>query len=279
MIEAIGTVAQGPLRQAARPLRVMGILNATTDSFWTKSRFVAAEDAIAAGARMFELGAWAVDVGGESTRPGAVAVPAAEELDRIAPIVAELAGLGRVSVDTRHPEVAEAAVRLGASIINDVSGTLYPLASRFGVGYVGMHSRSLPVSADGYPRYDDVYDEVSRHLSGIASAAYSGGVSDVWVDPGIGFGKSPADNLRLLRRLPELCASGTPVLLGVSRKSFIGEVTGRSVERRLAGSLALIGPAWAGGVDIIRVHDVEETIDTIAMLEAVWGSSRDADCL
>ncbi|GHE80465.1 dihydropteroate synthase [Amycolatopsis deserti] len=263
-----------PVRSDPRPLKVMGILNATPDSFWQGSRYPAVGRAIEAGEEMFALGAWAVDIGGESTRPGAAPVSPAEELERIAPIVAALAGRGRVSVDTRHAEVAEEAVRLGASIINDVSGSLCPVAARTGAGYVGMHSHTVPVSVDGNPVYDDVHAEVAAHLSAIAAEARQEGVGDLWIDPGIGFGKSVEDNLELLRRLRELSSLGVPVLVGVSRKSFIGRITGRDVGDRLAGSLALIAPAWTAGVDVIRVHDVEATLDTIAMLDAVWGRPR-----
>lgn len=254
-----------------KTLRVMGIVNATPDSFWSGSRYETAERAIAAGRDMFELGAWAVDVGGESTRPGAEPVSVDEELDRVLPVVAALAGLGRVSVDTRHPEVAEAATREGASIVNDVSGKLYELAARLGVGYLGMHSHTVPVVPEVYPRYDDVCAEVAAYLESLAATAHADGVTELWIDPGIGFGKGTEDNLALLRGLPQLCSLGVPVALGVSRKSFLGKVTGREVTDRLAGSLALIGPAWSAGVDVIRVHDVPETLDTIAMLDAVWG--------
>jgi dihydropteroate synthase len=152
-----------------------------------------------------------------------------------------------------------------------VSGTLHSTAARHGVGYVGMHSTTVPVQVDGQPVYGDVYAEVAAQLLDIAAAAESGGIAEVWIDPGIGFGKTVEDNVRLLRRLPAMCDLGIPVLLGVSRKSFIGAVTGRDVEDRLPGSLALIAPAWSAGVDIIRVHDVPQTCDTITMLEAVWG--------
>jgi dihydropteroate synthase len=266
--------APGVTRTRTEPLKVMGILNLTPDSFWAGSRFDATEKAISAGEEMFEAGAWAVDIGGESTRPGAAPVSPEAELERIAPIVAALAASGRVSVDTRHEMVATEAVRLGASIVNDVSGTLHTVAGNLGRGYVGMHSHTVPVSVDGHPVYDDVYTEVSTHLIGIAAAAHAEGASETWIDPGIGFGKSLKDNVELLRRLPSMCALGVPVLLGVSRKSFIGKVTGREVDERLPGSLALIAPAWSAGVDVIRVHDVPHTLDTIAMLEAVWGSSR-----
>lgn len=266
--------ARGPraVRPDTGPLRVMGIVNATPDSFWSGSRYSTAERAIAAGREMFALGAWAVDVGGESTRPGAVPVSVDEELARVVPVVTALAALGRVSVDTRHPEVAEAAAQAGASILNDVSGKLYDLASRLGVGYVGMHSHTVPVLPDSFPRYDDVCAEISAYLESLAETARADGVTELWVDPGIGFGKNTEDNLALLRGLPGLCSLGVPVALGVSRKSFLGKVTGREVSDRLAGSLALIAPAWSAGVDLIRVHDVRETLDTIALLEAVWGA-------
>ncbi|WP_232840205.1 dihydropteroate synthase [Nocardia aurea] len=252
------------------PMRVMGIVNATPDSFWSGSRF-SPEQAVEAGKRMLELGAWCIDVGGESTRPGAVPVTAEQELERIAPVVAGIAPFGRVSVDTRHVPVAHAAVALGASIINDVSGMLHPVAGQLGAAYVGMHSVRVPASETTLDE-SDVCDDVFEHLRRVARAAAADGITELWIDPGIGFGKTAAGNIALLRALPRLCSLGTPVLLGVSRKSFIGAVTGRTVSDRLAGSLALVAPAWSAGVDIIRVHDVAETVDTVAMLEAVWGS-------
>jgi dihydropteroate synthase len=256
-------------------MRVMGIVNVTPDSFWAESRFETVDRAVIAGRQMFDDGAWAVDVGGESTRPGAVPVSVAEELDRVVPVVAELCRYGVVAVDTRHVEVAEEAVRVGARIINDVSGKLYEVAGCLHVGYVSMHSHTVPVVADVFPRYDNVCADVARVVTDTGKAAIDAGASRVWVDPGIGFGKSAEDNLRLLRHLPELCSGEYPVLLGVSRKSFLERVTGRMVGDRLASSLAAIAPAWSAGVDIIRVHDVPETVDTIAMVNAIWGFGRD----
>jgi dihydropteroate synthase len=249
----------------------MGILNVTPDSFWNQSRFTTVECAVAAGQQMFDAGAWAVDVGGESTRPGALPVSVADELDRVVPVVTELAQRGLISVDTRRSEVAKAAVGAGARIVNDVSGTLYELAGHLEVGYVSMHSHSVPVVADNYPTYGDVSADVTTYLNATATAAVNCGAAPVWIDPGIGFGKSPADNVRLLRELPDLCRHPFPVLLGASRKSFLKTLTGRDVSNRLAGSLAVITPAWVAGVDVIRVHDVAETIDTIAVLEAIYG--------
>lgn len=259
-------------RTSPAPMRVMGVLNATPDSFWVHSRFDVSALAVDAGRRMFEAGAWAVDVGGESTRPGAVPVSVDEELSRVLPVVAGLSDLGTVSVDTRNREVAEAAVQAGAGIINDVSGKLYELAGQLGVGYVSMHSHTVPVLAGVFPEYRDVVSEVASLVTGVARTAASCGAGPVWIDPGIGFGKSTRHNLELLSRLPVLCDQGFPVLLGVSRKSFVGSVTGRNVDGRLAGSLAVVAPAWSAGVDVIRVHDVAETLDTIAMLQAIWGS-------
>lgn len=249
----------------------MGVLNATPDSFWVDSRFDVTALAVHAGRRMFEAGAWAVDIGGESTRPGAIPVSVDQELARVLPVIDGLAHLGTVSVDTRNREVAEAAVKAGATVVNDVSGKLYDVAGRLGVGYVSMHSHTVPVLAGEFPEYRDVVSEVAGVVVGIAQTAVSCGADPVWIDPGIGFGKSAQDNLELLRQLPKLCGQRFPVLLGVSRKSFIGDVTGRDVSHRLAGSLAVIAPAWSAGVDVIRVHDVVETLDIIAMLQAIWG--------
>jgi dihydropteroate synthase len=259
------------IRPRATAMRVMGIVNATPDSFWAKSRFETLDRAVSAGRQMFDAGAWAIDVGGESTRPEADPVSVTEELDRVIPVVAELVRYGVVSVDTRHAEVAEAAVGAGARIVNDVSGKLYEVAGRLGVGYVSMHSHTVPVVAGVYPSYGDVCTDIATFVTDTAQAATDNGASRVWVDPGIGFGKSPADNVRLLRHLPELCRGPFPVLLGASRKSFLGAVTGREVDNRLAASLAVVAPAWSAGVDVIRVHDVPETVDTIAMLNAIWG--------
>ncbi|WP_454791062.1 dihydropteroate synthase [Mycolicibacterium lutetiense] len=253
-------------------MKVMGVLNATPDSFWVDSRFDVTALAVAAGQRMFDAGAWAVDVGGESTRPGATPVSIDEERNRVLPVVAGLAHLGPVSVDTRNREVAEEAVRAGASIINDVSGKLYDVAAQCGVGYVSMHSHTVPVLAGVFPAYHDVLGEVASFVTGVAQTAAAGGADPVWIDPGIGFGKSTRHNVELLGQLPELCNLNFPVLLGVSRKSFVGSITGRGVDGRLAGSLAVVAPAWSAGVDVIRVHDVAETLDTIAMLQAIWGS-------
>jgi len=251
-------------------VRVMGILNLTPDSFSDGGQFDTREKAVAAGRRMFDEGAWVVDVGGESTRPGACSVPLTEERARVLPVIRELSRYGDVSIDTTKPDVARDAIAAGARIINDTSGCLYPLAGKLAVGYVGMHRRGAPATMQDNPHYDDVVGEVFAALDRIARNAHGYGVNDLWIDPGIGFGKNIDHNVALLRELPKLCQRGVPVLLGVSRKTVIGALTGRTDPGdRLGGSLAAAAAAWAAGVEVIRTHDVAETIDLITVLKAV----------
>jgi dihydropteroate synthase len=240
---------------------VMGVLNVTPDSFSDGGRWTDAADAVAWGLRLFAEGADIVDVGGESTRPGAAPVDAAEELRRVLPVVRALAPLGRVSIDTRNADVAEAAVSVGATIINDVSASLAEVAGFMGVGYVVMHMQGEPLTMQVAPRYDDVVTEVHEFLAERADEARELGASEVWVDPGIGFGKSLHHNLELLAALPALVAAGTPVLIGASRKGFLGALTGDApVDDRLEASLAVATWAYAQGVQVVRAHDVEPTV-------------------
>ncbi|MFJ9692462.1 dihydropteroate synthase [Kitasatospora sp. NPDC101183] len=226
--------------------------------------------AVRAGLAMFAAGADIVDVGGESTRPGAAEVPAAVERARVLDVVRELAPYGRVSVDTRKAEVARAAVAAGASIVNDVSGSLGPLAGELGVGYVAMHMRGTPRTMQQAPRYVDVVAEVAQFLHAIAEEALRAGAPTVWIDPGFGFGKTLAHNVALFRAIPRLAASGFPVLVGVSRKTMVGQLTGReSTERRLPGSLAAVCAAAQLGADVVRVHDVPETVDAVRVARAL----------
>jgi dihydropteroate synthase len=243
------------------PALVMGILNVTPDSFSDGGRWTDAADAIAWGLRMFADGADVVDVGGESTRPGAEPVPVDVELRRVLPVVRALAPHGRVSIDTRHADVAEAAISVGATILNDVSASLAEIAGFMGVGYVAMHMQGDPRTMQAAPRYDDVVAEVHAFLRERAEEAVELGASEVWVDPGIGFGKTAEHNLALLAALPELVAVGTPVLVGVSRKGFLGTLTGGApVDDRLEASLAVATWAFANGVRMVRAHDVEPTV-------------------
>ena len=246
----------------------MGVLNVTPDSFSDGGRFLDPEVAVAHGRRLIAEGADVVDVGGESTRPGADPVPVDEEIRRVEPVIAALAGDVRVSVDTRHAPVAEAAVAAGATLVNDVSASLHEVAAALGVGWVAMHMQGEPGTMQDDPHYDDVVTEVRDHLVARAEAASAAGVEEVWIDPGFGFGKTFDHNLELLAHLDVLVATGWPVLVGTSRKSTLGRLTADSdgrdgptpVEDRLEASLATATWAMAHGAGMIRAHDVRATV-------------------
>jgi dihydropteroate synthase len=247
-----------------RPL-VMGVLNVTPDSFSDGGQFFSHEAAVAHGLEMAADGVDIVDVGGESSRPGAEPVSEPEELRRVVRVVEALSPHVRVSVDTTKAPVAEAAVHAGATLVNDVSASLHELAAAEGVGWVAMHMRGTPRTMHHDPRYDDVVGEVVAFLEERAERALAAGVSEVWVDPGIGFGKTAEHNLSILRHLGRLVAGGHPVLIGTSRKSFLGRlVEGEQAplptEERLAGSLATAVWAMANGAGMVRVHDVGPTL-------------------
>jgi dihydropteroate synthase len=240
---------------------VMGVLNVTPDSFSDGGRFVDPALAVAHGLEMVAEGADVVDVGGESTRPGAEPVDEDEELRRVVPVVAALADHVRVSIDTTKAAVARAAVAAGATLVNDVSASLHAVAAEAGVGWVAMHRQGDPRSMQVAPRYDDVVAEVLAFLVERAGAATAAGVGEVWIDPGIGFGKQLRHNLLLLRHVGALVASGYPVLVGTSRKSFLGALAdGLAADDRLEGSLATAVYAMAEGVAMVRVHDVAATV-------------------
>ena len=249
----------------------MGILNVTPDSFSDGGRYLAPAAALARGAEMIDEGADLVDVGGESSRPGARPVPEAEELRRVVAVVEGLAGRVRLSVDTRRASVARAAVRAGATLINDISASLWPVAADEGVGWVAMHMRGTPPDMQDDPRYDDVVAEVRDLLSDRAARAVAAGVGEVWIDPGIGFGKTTAHNLALLAGVPALVEAAADhgaagVLVGTSRKGFLGRFGAaadrpRPVEDRLEASLATAVWAMESGAAMVRVHDVGPTRD------------------
>jgi dihydropteroate synthase len=217
-------------------------------------------------------GADVVDVGGESSRPGAEPVTEAEERRRVLPVIDGLAPHVRVSVDTVKPAVAEAAVAAGATLVNDISATLWPVAASNGVGWVAMHMRGTPRTMQNDPRYDDVVAEVRSFVLTRARQASSAGVSEVWVDPGIGFGKTVDQNLALLRHLGELAGVGFPVLVGTSRKSFLGRLsptpdgTPAPVEDRLAASVSTATWAMLAGASMVRVHDVAATVHAATLV-------------
>ncbi len=245
----------------------MGVLNVTPDSFSDGGRWFDPDAAVVRGMAMAAEGADVVDVGGESTRPGAEPVDEVEERRRVVPVVAALASAVRVSVDTRKRVVAEAAVEAGATLVNDVSASLWDVAASAGVGWVGMHMRGEPRTMQEAPVYDDVVDEVRAFLVGRAEHARAAGVEEVWIDPGIGFGKTAGHNLALLRHLSDLVATGFPVLVGASRKSFLGQLTGADVDDRLEASLAAAVWAMSQGAAMVRVHDVRPTVEAALLVE------------
>jgi dihydropteroate synthase len=248
---------------------VMGVLNVTPDSFSDAGRFLDREAAVAHGLAMARAGADVVDVGGESTRPGAEAVDEAEERRRVVPVVEALAAHVRVSIDTGKATVAEAAVAAGATLVNDVTASLHPVAAEAGVGWVAMHMQGDPRTMQRDPRYDDVVGEVRGFLVERAEAAIEAGVDEVWIDPGIGFGKTAQHNLSLLRRLSSIVATGHPVVVGTSRKSFLGTLAGGApVDDRLEGSLATAVHAVGQGARMVRVHDVEPTVQALRLTAA-----------
>jgi dihydropteroate synthase len=259
----------------AQPFLVMGIVNVTPDSFSDGGRYLRHEDAIAHGRRLVEEGADLVDVGGESTRPGATPVEAAEEIARVEPVVRALSRSVRVSIDTTKVAVAEAALRAGASYVNDVSAFRFEpemagLVADADVECCLMHMRGNPRTMQDDPRYDDVVDDVKAHLEERMAFAIAEGVREerIHLDPGIGFGKTLEHNLELLRRLPELLELGRPVLIGTSRKSFIGALTGRPVDQRLPGTIASNVLAYLGGARLFRVHDVAAVRDALTVAAA-----------
>jgi dihydropteroate synthase len=245
---------------------VIGVLNVTPDSFSDGGQWYDHDRAIGHGRELIAAGADVVDVGGESTRPGAEPVAEEEELRRVLPVVEALAESVRVSIDTRKEAVARAAVRAGATIVNDVSASLWPVAAETGVGWVAMHMPADPTEMQAHARYDDVVAEVRDYLVARAERAAAAGVSEVWIDPGIGFGKTARHNLSLLAHLDVLVDTGWPVLIGTSRKSFLGAIAadahGRPapVTDRLEGSLATAIWAMEHGAAAVRAHDVEPTV-------------------
>jgi dihydropteroate synthase len=250
----------------------MGVLNVTPDSFSDGGRWFDHASAIARGLEMVAEGADVIDVGGESTRPGAAPVDEAEERRRILPVIAALAPRVRVSVDTRKRGVAEAAVSAGATLLNDVSASLWPVAAAAGVGWVAMHMRGQPGTMQVAPRYADVVCEVADFLAARGAQAEAGGVGEIWLDPGIGFGKTMEHNLQLLGAMDRLVALGRPVLVGISRKTFLGRLAAgpgagpAPIEERLAGSLASAVWAISQGAEMVRVHDVAETVQAVRLM-------------
>lgn len=260
---------------------IMGILNITPDSFSDGSRFFSPELALDRALQMEEEGADIIDVGGESTRPFAPPVNAEEELRRVLPVVERLAGRLKipVSVDTYKACVAEAALQAGAEVINDISGLTFDpdmarIVSAYGAGLVLMHTRGTPQEMQKDTAYVSLIPEIIATLGESLSLASKAGIAEdrIVVDPGIGFGKSVTANLEILRRLREFLVLGCPVLMGTSRKSFIGKVLDREVDERLFGTAATVAVALMNGATVFRVHDVRQMREVADMTHAILHS-------
>lgn len=266
-------------------VQVMGILNVTPDSFSDGGRFVDPDAAVARARAMAAEGATIIDVGGESTRPGAQPVDVEEELRRVIPVIERLADQGlTLSIDTYKAPVARAALESGAHAVNDITalggdGQMADVVARFGAGLVLMHMKGTPRTMQLNPTYEDVVGEISDFLERRRSYAREKGIADdqIVFDPGIGFGKTVDHNLEILRRLSEFRRLGRPLLVGPSRKSFIGKVLGLDVGERLEGTAAAVAAAVLGGASIVRVHDVRAMLRVARVAEAIrdgWGEDK-----
>lgn len=264
----------GSLRLGHRTA-LMGILNVTPDSFSDGGEWIDPERALRHARTMVREGAAIIDVGGESTRPGARAVRAGEEIRRVVPVIERLADEGiLVSIDTSKSAVARAAFRAGAKILNDVTAlrgdpAMARAAAKAGVAVILMHMKGTPRTMQRNPSYRDVVEEILEFFRGILRNAWRAGIErdKIILDPGIGFGKLPEHNLEILRRLDEFRRLGCPLAIGTSRKSFIGRALGRRVDDRVYGTAATVAAAILRGVDVVRVHDVREMSDVARMTD------------
>ena len=261
-----------------RPMVVMGVVNTTPDSFSDGGQFLDTDMATDHGLRLADEGAEIIDIGGESTRPGSEPVSATEELRRVVPVIERLAKRcgAVISIDTQKPAVARAALDAGASIVNDIAANrespeMWQIVAEAKAGYICMHMQGTPQTMQAEPHYDDVLREVgdffSERLARLAEQGVSG--EQVALDPGIGFGKELKHNIKLLSGIHELIMSGRPLLIGASRKSFIGKLLGTPSNERLPASLACAVFAATKGAHVVRVHDVAETVQAVRMTEAL----------
>jgi dihydropteroate synthase len=264
--------------------RLMGIVNVTPDSFSDGGLYLDADRAIGHARELAAEGADILDVGGESTRPGAQAVSAEAELHRVIPVLEGLGGVGvPVSIDTSKAAVAEAALEAGAGLVNDVTALradpeLAAVCAARGCDVVLMHMQGSPRTMQEAPAYGDVVEDVKGFLAERIDFATDAGIAEdrIWVDPGIGFGKTVDHNLELLRRLGEMRDLGRPILIGTSRKSFIGRLTGRDVDERLGGTIASNVLALRAGADVLRVHDVAQVREAVRVAEAILENGSEA---
>ncbi|MDP3025695.1 MAG: dihydropteroate synthase [candidate division Zixibacteria bacterium] len=260
---------------------LMGVLNVTPDSFSDGGRFFKLEEAIKQGLKLAEEGADMIDVGGESTRPGSEPVTIEEELRRVIPVIEELTKMIQVpiSIDTYKSRVAKEALDSGASMVNDISGLRYDpemkkVIAKYDVPVVLMHIKGTPKNMQENPHYDNLIEEIKTYLIESIKIAKEAGIDEdkIIIDPGIGFGKTPEDNLKILKNLNEFTELGRPLMVGVSRKSFIGKILNLPTEERLEGSLASMAAAIMNGANILRVHDVKESKRVAKLVDAILTS-------
>ena len=278
---AVWRFADGGAWDLAARTHILGILNVTPDSFSDGGLWLDTDTAVAHGLRLAEEGADGIDVGGESTRPGAPPVPEDVETGRVVPVIRALREMlprdrCRLTVDTNKAGVAEAALRAGADAVNDVTGlrgdpAMVHLLGRTGAAAILMHMRGTPRTMQDDPRYVDLMGEITEELRGSLGMARAAGVADdrIVLDPGVGFAKTAEHNFELLRRLPLLAGLGRPILVGVSRKSFLGRITGLPPEQRLEASLAAGAVAIVKGASILRVHDVAASVRMARTVDAI----------
>jgi dihydropteroate synthase len=262
---------------------VVGILNVTEDSFSDGGKYADVDTAVARGMEMAAQGADIIDVGGESTRPGARPVSAKEEMNKVVPVIRDLVaeGVNNISVDTTRSEVAEKAIQEGACIINDISGMTFDprmlhVAAASEASVVLMHTRGRPETMQEDLVYDDLIGEVCSYLEGAMDLAIGEGIpaERICLDPGVGFGKSLEQNLELISRIGEFRSLGAAVMVGASRKSFIGRLTGADVEHRMPGSIGAAVAAALKGADMVRVHDIAETVQAMALVSGMEGAVK-----
>lgn len=277
---AIHCAHHARLRYQGRPL-IMGVLNVTPDSFSDGGAYRDARAAVARGMQMAQEGADLIDIGGESTRPGSRGVSEEEELRRVVPVISRLAKRIQIplSVDTSKAVVAARAIEHGASMINDVTALhgdpgMAATAARTGAAVILMHMRGTPRTMQRAPRYRDVVREIADALAHRVEEAEAAGIarSHLLIDPGLGFGKTVTHHLSLMRHLDDFVSLGLPVVIGPSRKSFIGRILDTEVQDRLAGTLACVAQAQRAGVHVVRIHDVKPAVQFVRMLEAIEGS-------
>lgn len=282
--ESFDLIHPGGKLQLGRKTHVMGILNVTPDSFYDGKRSNTREDIVNRALKMVEEGADIIDVGGESTRPGAHPVSEAEEIARVIPIIKILAKRIKkpISIDTYKAKVAEKAIEAGASIINDIGGLqmdkrIAKIAAEANAPIVIMHKKGTPKTMQRYPIRKNLVSEIISYLGKSISLAMNAGIDEnkIILDPGVGFGKTLQHNLAILKRLKEFKSLGFPILIGTSRKNFIGAILDLPVEGRLYGSLATVAVAAMNGANIVRVHDVRETVQIVTICDAI----RNIRCL